>query len=254
MSIQDCQQLINYWDLVPATVGGVIGALAGGIPAWLLSKKQLQQTLERDKEQRKEREKSLAFSASVKLIVIINSIINLYSHVKSCLSLLEGPAHKDMEPWQVLIPMIGHSDEGSIRFTAEEMAVFVAANESSFMQDMMLLALRHASSLSTLNEYNSRRIEFQKNGPTPDFFEGRMGSSTLTREQFNQYQTYTIPLNDIALALSKGLEEDLKLARTVAEKFGPITKSYFKVEEFISIKLPTDEELEIKRKKAAAQI
>jgi hypothetical protein len=38
-------EVAQYWDLVPAVVGGIIGALAGGIPAWLLAKRQSDETL-----------------------------------------------------------------------------------------------------------------------------------------------------------------------------------------------------------------
>ena len=120
--------LVAYWDLVPAAVGGIIGALAGGIPAWLLAKRQSDETLRRDTEQRTENQKALAFAAAIKLIQIINSIVSLRNHVRSCFALLDDPAHAHMEPWQVLVPMIGHTDEGSIRFTAEEMGVLAAVS------------------------------------------------------------------------------------------------------------------------------
>jgi len=95
-------QLAEYWDLVPAVVGGVIGALAGGIPAWLLAKRQSDETLRRDREQRVENQKTLAFSVVVKLLHVINSTISLSNHVKSCLALRNDPDRAHMEPWQVL--------------------------------------------------------------------------------------------------------------------------------------------------------
>ena len=158
--MSNASQLVEYWDLVPAVVGGVIGALAGGIPAWLLAKRQSDETLRRDREQRVENQKALAFSVAVKLLNIINSTISLSNHVKSCLALRDNPNRVHMEPWQVLVPMIGHTDEGSIRFAAEEMGVFAAANEYDLMQDMMLLAVRHSSTLATFQEYCVMRNEF----------------------------------------------------------------------------------------------
>lgn len=101
----------EWWDLVPAVVGGIIGALAGGIPAWLLAKRQSDETLRRDQEQRTQNHKALAFSAAVKLLHIINSTISLSNHVMSCMSLRDHPERARMEPWQVLVPMIGHTDE-----------------------------------------------------------------------------------------------------------------------------------------------
>jgi hypothetical protein len=236
-------QIIEYWDLVPAIVGGVIGALAGGIPAWLLAKRQSDEALRRDQEQRAENQKALAFSAAVKLLHIINSTVSLRDHVRSRMELLNDPSHSHMEPWQVLVPMIGHTDEGTIRFTSEEMGVFTAAKEYDFMQDMMLLALRHSASLATFLEYCSMRNEFRAIGPKPVYFEGQIGGITLTQEEVDSFKPYTIPMNDAAVGLHLGLDTDQTLARSVAARFGPITAKHFGVDQFIDLAIPSEEEL-----------
>lgn len=236
-------QVVEYWDLVPAVVGGVIGALAGGIPAWLLAKRQSNETLRRDREQRVENQKALAFSVVVKLLHVINSTISLSNHVKSCLALRNDPGRAHMEPWQVLVPMIGHTDEGSIRFTADEMGVFAAANEYDFMQDMMLLAVRHSSSLATFQDYCAMRNDFRAIGPKPQFFDGNIGEAWLTPIDVDRYKAYTIPMNDIVVGLDARLDEDVRLARTVAERFGSVTAKYFKVTIFTDLTFPSDDEL-----------
>lgn len=240
-------QVIEYWDLVPAVVGGIIGALAGGIPSWLLAKRQSDETLRRDREQRVESQKTLAFSTTVKLLHIINSTIGLSNHVISCMALRNDPKRAHMEPWQVLVPMIGHTDEGGIRFTPEEMAVFAAANEYDLMQDMMLLAARHSSSLATFQEYCAMRNEFREIGPKPSDFEGQIGGGWLTPEEVNSFKPYTIPMNHAVVGLERGLNEDVQLARTVVERFGPVTAKYFKVKQFASLTFPSDEELSAMR-------
>ena len=94
MSIaQVCQQLIESSDMASAIVGGLIGALAGGLPAWVLAKRQSNEVLRRDREQRVENQKTLAFAVCVKLLHIINSTISLSNHVKSCLALRDDPAN-----------------------------------------------------------------------------------------------------------------------------------------------------------------
>lgn len=235
--------LFQSTEVISAIVGAIIGALAGGIPAWLLAKRQSDETLRRDKEQRLESQKALAFSASVKLLHIINSMIGLSNHVKSCMALHELPDHAHMEPWQVLIPMIGHTEDDAVRFTAEEMAVFAAAGEYNLMQDMMLLAARRASSLASFKTYCDMRNEFRAIGPKPEAFEGQIGSAMLTLQEVNSYKPYTIPLNNVALGLNTGLDEDVRLARSVAERFGPATAKYFNVKRFVSLSFPSDAEL-----------
>lgn len=188
------------------------------------------------------------FSVAVKLLHIINSLISLSNHVESCLARRNDLAGAHMEPWQVLVPMIGHTDdEGAIRFTAEEMGVFAAMNEYDFMQDMMLLAVRHSSSLSTFKEYCVMRNEFRAIGPKPQDFDGEIGGGWLTLEELNSYKPYTIPMNNIAVGLNAGLRVDVCLARTVAERFGPATARHFKVTKFANLTFPSDDELAVMR-------
>ena len=239
-----CQQLIESSDIASAIVGGLIGALAGGIPAWALAKRQSNETLRRDREQRVENQKALAFSVVVKLLHIINSTISLSNHVKSHLALRNDPARNHMEPWQVLVPMIGHTDdEGTLRFTADEMGVFAAMNEYDFMQDIMLLAMRHSSSLSAFKEYCKMRSEFRAIGPKPQDFNGQIGGAWLTPEEAIKLKPYTIPMNNIVDGLDAGLDEDVRLARTIAERFGPVTARHFEMTKFANLSFPSDDEL-----------
>lgn len=240
---QVCQQLIQSSDMASAIVGGLIGAFAGGIPAWALAKRQSNETLKRDREQRIEHQKALAFSVVVKLLHILNSTVSLSNHLKSCLALRTDPTHAHMEPWQVVVPMIGHTDEGAIRFTADEMAVFAAANEYDLMQDMMLLAARHSASLAAFQEYCKMRNDFRAIGPKPQDFDGQIGGVFLTPEEVNSYKIYTIPMNNAVEGLDVGLDEDVSLARSVASRFGPATAKYFGVTRFAELTCPSDEEL-----------
>lgn len=240
---QICQQIIQSSEMISAIVGGVIGAFAAGVPAWLLAKRQSDETLRRDQEQRVENQKALAFSATVKLQQICNSIISLSNHVKSQLVLLKDPKHSHMEPWQVLVPMIGHTDEGSIRFTSEELAVFAAAKEADFMQDLMLLANRHSSNLATFQQYCTMRNHFCAIGPKPTYFDGEVGGRLLTQDEVNSYLRYTIPMNNLVDQLAISLDEDIRLARLVAERIGAITARYFRVTRFFSLTFPSDEAL-----------
>lgn len=244
------EQSLQHYNLMPTIIGGVIGiagavigGLAGGLPAWLLAKRQSNETLRRDREQRTEREKALAFSVSVKLLIVVNSTINLRNHVQTCLAVRRLPGNENMEPLSALVPMIGHTDEGTVRFVAEEMAVFEAAKERDFMMDTMLLGQRHASSLASFQKYCELREELSAIMPTSDAFEGEMGSVMLTREQLLRLKPRTIMLNSLVIQLENGLEEDLRLARNVALAFGPIVQRYFNEPTFPGVSFPSDEDL-----------
>ena len=231
-------------DLVPAFGGAIIGALAGGIPAWLIARHQSEETLRRDQDQRVQQQKAAAFRASVKIVEIVNSTISLWAHVHGCLKLLERPDHENMEFWQALMPQVGFSDEGSIRFDAEEMAVFAEAGEADFVNDSLLLARRHSSSHETFREYNRQRLAFVAIAPKPEKYdEVGLGTAYLTKEQILELKPFTIPLNDMAKGLADGLESDMKLAKAVTLAYGPIVRKYFEDQTIKSLGFPSDEEL-----------
>lgn len=163
------------------------------------------------------------------------------------MALRQQPGSENMQPWQVLIPQIGHTDEAEIRFSPEEMAIFAKAQEHDYMLDLMLLALRNATSLETFRQYCMMRKEFQAIGPKPVSFNGQIGSAWLTTEQVEGLKQYTIPLNNVADGLEAGLEKDVNLVRTVTERFDAITSRYFGVEKFMAFSLPSDDELAAKQ-------
>lgn len=233
----------EWWNLLSAVIGGILGALAGGIPAWLIARRQSADTLDREREVRLEGERAAAFRVCVKLLSIINGIIGLHVHVQRCVQLQLLPENRHMAPWQLLIPMIGFTDEGSIRFTPEEVAVFIAANEREFMMDLMLLAQRHASSTSSFLEYCRRREAFLAIAPKPERFSGAMGTVLLTHDEIDALKPLTIPLDQIVVQLSSSLIADVELARGVVTRFGPIAQAYFNDPTFVSLTFPSYEEI-----------
>lgn len=79
------------------------------------------------------------------------------------------------------------------------------------------------------------RNDFRGIGPKPQAFEGQIGTAMLTKEEADSFKPYTIPLNNVAVQLDAGLDEDVRLARSVAEQFA-------------SLSFPCDEELAKMRK------
>ncbi|MBF9150354.1 hypothetical protein [Novosphingobium jiangmenense] len=116
-------------------------------------------------------------------------------------------------------------------------------SEYDLMQDMMLLAVRHSSSLEAFKEYCAMRNEFRSIGPKPQDFDGQIGGGWLTPEEVNRYKPFTIPMNNVVVGMEVGLAEDVKLARSVAERFGPVTAQHFRVTKFLDLTFPSEEEL-----------
>ena len=62
-------------------------------------------------------------------------------------------------------------------------------------------------------------------------------------EEVDSFKPYTIQMNNVVVGLDAGLDEDVRLARTVAERFGPVTARHFKMEKFAGLTFPSDDEL-----------
>lgn len=237
-------QTEHLWNLWSAIAGGVIGSLAGGIPAWLLARKSSNEVLARDREQRRERDKALSYAVAFKLLTITSSIVSLYKHVVGHLDALKHPSHEGMAPWQVLRPMVGFTDEGQERFTSDEMAIYAAGDQTQFAMDAMLLARRHASSLSSFQTYCEKRFELARIMPAPINFDGDIGTNALTGEQLNSVLPYIIPLNLLAQQLGEHLLEDVEFALKVVAAFGDATMAILPdVEKLPSLGIPTFEEI-----------
>ena len=233
-----------YWEIVPAVVGGILGAFAGGLPAWLIAKRQSDESLRRESERTIEHEKALAFQVCSKLMTITNGTIILYNHIRRCRDLNRRAENEGMQPWQTLIPMVGFTDEGNIRFEADEMAVFAKASERQFMMDAMLLAQRHSSTLASFKIYCDRREDFLETAaPNPVQFNGEVGSTIVSHQEMMLMMPKMIPLNNLVNGLNDGMEHDLRLARSVSVDFGKITKRYFADPKFIGLAFPSDDEL-----------
>lgn len=234
---------INLWDLVPAVTGGIIGALAGGIPAWMLAKKQSEETLKRDKAARALNEHALAFKVSVKLMTIINNIIHDWCHFQRALALRADPETAHMEPWQALQPLVGFTDEDATRFEADELALFMAAKRADFVSELLLLAQRHATSIAVMKEYYGQREALKAHSPHPEKLDGEIAIGTISEEERLGLLPYTIPLNGMAIQMAEGVEENLELARNVTLAIGPIFDTYFGKGTVGHLSFPTEAEL-----------
>ena len=87
------------------------------------------------------------------------------------------------------------------------------------------------------------RNDFRDIGPKPQEFNGQIGGGWLTPDELNTYKPYTIPMNNIAVGLDAGLEADVNLARSIAERFGTVTNNHFKVKKFANLSFPSEDEL-----------
>ena len=230
----------DLWNLASAVIGGVIGALAGGIPAWLIARRQAKETSERDRDARLHQQKAAGHQVFVKLLTIVNSIYALHRHIEDSIASAEREGFGHMEIWQRVEPMVGFSDEGSMRFDAEEAALFLAAKQGEYLMDLLLLGWRHGTLIATFKEYLTRRDAYRSIAPVPDTYKGTVGSAQITGDELRRLRMHTIPLESMITALRAHCAADWELAKKVARGFGGILQTYFNDPTYPALTVPEE--------------
>jgi hypothetical protein len=221
----------DWWDLVPALAGAIVGAIAAAVPAFLLARRSAKEVLARDAVQREEATKALVFSMAVKLLVLYDAAADLRRYLNEWLSPRGDPQREKMEPWQRVPPRLGDLQDAP-EFTPDELAVIFADKQYALMQSMMLLQRRTASSKLSFQGYSQRREELKALAPTPQAYSGSIGQTWISPEKLLELKRHTIPLNDLLLGLQAAVEEDWRLSREVIDSFTTLARRHLKMPGF----------------------
>ena len=240
---------VPWSELIPAIVGGTIGALAGGIPAYFLALRSSKEVLERDQHARVQQERADAFRAHVRVGELVNGILSLQMQIEEMVQASAGMPHGEVFLWVGVRPIAGLADEGLIAVQASEAALFVAAGAEDYVNDLLLLPKRYKAVVSALLEYRRLRDGLTREMPV-SAFEGDIGSTYLTKDQLDALMPRMIELNSIIAKVRSHLAKDRETALRLARDFAPIMKRYFKVEKFPGFTLEQDDESQVDRQAA----
>ncbi len=222
----------DWWDLVPAALGAILGAAAGAIPAFMLAIRSSKETLERDRISRMEAQKALALKAFVKLLQITNGQISIRDHIRDMVHAADIPDNEEMTLWQRVMPIGGVSIE-PVRFEADEIALLIASKDIELANDMMLLAARaHANDISLVDYGNRRRSLGDEFGAV---MEGEIGTTFVSQEQHRRIAPRSIELESIITQISKNYEDDSKLALDVTKRFCAAVQVHFNDKTFLGV-------------------
>lgn len=217
--------------LASALIGAIAGAAAGYWPARQLAKRSSDEILKRDAGARYEGELRAARQVYVKLHTLANSIGTYHKQVEEMITKADVDGNSHMLIWQRLpvFPAIGR--EPKIEFSAEELALYVAAKRLEFMDDLLLLARKHAANLGSLAAFATMKSdlhsEMTKFGSTTRAESGV--STTRLRvplELANHFEVRSDELENFANMMRAYLAEDYKFACNVADRFTEVTESY----------------------------
>lgn len=150
------QTAINWWDLVPAIVGGIIGALAGGIPAYFLSKSASKEMSVRDESARK----SVEHLAMLRLYLTLFHVGNdVFSARKQIDAMVLRPVGEDERfPTQRrLSAFAGMQNVATNPFSNLDLSPLASVDGIELINQLDLLGRCYLSQISILNDFRNQK-------------------------------------------------------------------------------------------------
>lgn len=214
----------RWWDLIPASLGAILGAAGAAIPAYLLADKASSEARDRETNARADADLALLMSAFAKLLEIVNGSYTICYQVNEMLdnSLLAGHSHWRL--WQRVLPIIGVADERPERIKSEEVALFMRAERSaSFANDLIMIDRRYSALISHVAAYAVRREALMHLLPSNNIANG-VGTTELTKDEAAKVIPMMYALDQMADSLIDRMHDVRREAQALSERFNDVAK------------------------------
>ncbi len=231
-------QNADWWDLVPATVGALMGAAAAAIPAWLLARNTSKETLERDRIARREQMEADAFSGVVKLVSIVNGVAALQRTIEEQIAEAQE-AGLAGQLWCRVRGLTGLRQE-EIKFEARELAVLLAAKEFKYLTEVLLVAERYSTLVAAMQDYADRRRELTD--MIPARIENGVGTFILNQAEQERFGPRILELESMIEELRQTAAKDNEETIRVAGEFGEIARRQLGIADFPVLSVPGKDE------------
>lgn len=222
-------QAFAWWDLVPAVVGGVIGALAGGIPAYLIAKSQAERERDRHIEVARDADHVHVFRVYKKLSDIANCAVSTLLQIDEMMKRPTFPG--DESPVQRKISAFSNfSLSDAPLFEADELSVFLRVNDMDYMTSVDLLGRRHRSFIEGMMAFAERKKllhELMGQSDQIKFGEDDVIYTNATGPTAIKLRLEARTIETLIVPLITQLEENAKMAVLLASKYGSTFKAYF---------------------------
>ena len=218
----------HLWDLAASVAGGIIGALAGGVPAYLLATKAARESADKDRRTQVDGELALVHSTFVKLLEIVNGTYTICSQVNDMLYQSHAKGARDKPLWQRVIPLVGFDDSAPIRFDSKEIALFMRGSDAhvEFANELMLLDKRYSTLRASIKDYSVRREALADKLTIIDAVD-EFGTTTLEKKEFGKLLPLMMSLDSVADHLVKTMHHDRRTAQRLSARFGGLAKELF---------------------------
>ena len=217
----------HFWDLIASISGGVIGALAGGVPAYLIANRSSREAARKDRDTKVNIDLSLLYSTFIKIMEITNGCYTICAQINGMLYKAHVDGRKDMELWQKVQSIVNVAEEPVVRFDPQEIALFMRPQgDPDFANALLLLDKRYASLLTSVRAYSVRREALDDQLPTTELKDG-VGSITLTKEEAAKVIPKAYALNSLLTAILEVMHEERRTSTRLSNEFHAIAKRLF---------------------------
>jgi hypothetical protein len=214
----------DWWDLVPAITGAIVGAASAAIPAWLLARSASRETLERDRAQRSDAMRLSAYRAFVKMQLIANRCGSVRIQIEQMVAAADNSGHAALPIWQKVRPLIGFAVE-PVSFEADDLALFVSARQFDFIGRLLLVAERYNALIECLKLYDERRtLVTDRLGASMN---GIVGAVNMNAEEVAWFAPRSAELTSLMQQIRNQATEYAAEAMQAASDFGPTARITF---------------------------
>lgn len=233
--VEIVQSAYNWWDLVPAAVGALIGAAAAAIPAFLLAKKASSEVLTRDQEIRDRDDETTGYRVYTLLEHLANQVISFRSHVEEMISAVPIGEDEEFPLQRRILPMVGTSAADVVSTDRTDLQVFIKHKEAKFVSELFGFIRRYNSLLHSIMAYSELRSEIQRAGMEAEDYTVEHGNSVALRLDKKGYVRLSLMQRNaetLAVQLVQSLREDSQEAVRLAHTFNGISNRIFGIRDF----------------------
>lgn len=182
----------------------------------------------RDQDSRTEAQLAASFRIYTKLSMMVNDLASTLIQIEEMLKRPVDP--RDESPTQRRVSAFAGTRVDSELFTAEELSVLVAANETDYLTELDLFGRRYDAflrSLHTYGELKSKLHDAISESEEITFGPEDTLHTKTTAKNATKLRMQARTLESVIVPLINGLRHDTVLGVKLAKEYGPKMKKHF---------------------------
>ncbi|MEL7686165.1 hypothetical protein AAG596_01580 [Citromicrobium bathyomarinum] len=213
----------NWWDLVPAIVGGFAGAVAGGIASYVLAVRGSREIRDRDSDDRLQRTRARVFRTFSEFVQIFSSFGTIYENVITQLRLSSCRLGDHAPNQRAIRPLANLGSERLVTFDADDIAPFFEQQRDDFVNDLLVAGNKYNSLIETLRQFATLKNELLSLSDILEFEsvsnDGSAILKTTDEQVFLKVKAMEVRLETLATPMLDQMTELMELLFELADQF-----------------------------------